>query len=307
MLSVAFAAGPLLATVVAQIEFGGAPGFGAASKTSSIPPSAIVRPSTPRLVAPLPSPARDQSQGSVVPAAAATALSPGMNDVRFLESGLPLGTSWWMSLDGGTPMGSTTSALALTLGSAAYHYTVGSANSSYLSPGGMFTVSGGPMVAAVVFSVEAYTVSFTEAGLPPGTNWSVTFNGHSEAGAGAIGFAGIPNGTYRFSIGAEPGFTATPGSGELPVRGHPSPMEIGFESPPTALSGPPASGGFTSLVEAGVVLAVTAVGVVAWLRHGPRPQGRSRTGGAGIHRPARRRPGLATSGRPPKAPPRRNP
>ncbi len=64
-----------------------------------------------------------------------------------------------------------------------------------------------------------YTVTFTEVGLPGGTNWSVTFDGNSNNSTGTVVGFMVPNGTDPFSIGAVAGFVPAPQAGNLTVNG----------------------------------------------------------------------------------------
>ena len=74
-----------------------------------------------------------------------------------------------------------------------------------------------------------YSVSFTESGLPTGSNWSVTLNGTtgSASAPGSIAF-NEPNGTYSFTIGGVAGYSANPLSGSVTVDGAAVTVSIGF-------------------------------------------------------------------------------
>ena len=65
---------------------------------------------------------------------------------------------------------------------------------------------------------STYAVTFSESGLPSGTTWSVTLSGAMKSGTGSIAFT-EPNGSYSFSVGAVPGYTASPTSGSFTVSG----------------------------------------------------------------------------------------
>ncbi|MGC8861089.1 MAG: hypothetical protein ACP5QH_07830, partial [Thermoplasmata archaeon] len=66
---------------------------------------------------------------------------------------------------------------------------------------------------------KLYNVTFTESGLPAGTEWSVTLNGVTEtANTSVIAFT-EPNGTYEYTIGTVTGYTASPSSGTITVNG----------------------------------------------------------------------------------------
>ncbi len=64
-----------------------------------------------------------------------------------------------------------------------------------------------------------YPVTFTEAGLPPGTGWSATFGGTVNTSVTSqIGFS-VPNGTYAYSFGPVAGYRPAPPAGNLTVNG----------------------------------------------------------------------------------------
>ena len=65
---------------------------------------------------------------------------------------------------------------------------------------------------------STYAVTFSEAGLPAGTTWSVSLNGSMKSGTGSIVFT-EPNGTYSFNVGVVSGYTASPISGSFTVSG----------------------------------------------------------------------------------------
>jgi YVTN family beta-propeller protein len=67
---------------------------------------------------------------------------------------------------------------------------------------------------------ETYTVTFSETGLPEGSNWSITVNGTSwTSGSNALSFL-EPNGTFEYNISAAgTGFYSTTSPGSFTVRG----------------------------------------------------------------------------------------
>ena len=121
-----------------------------------------------------------------------------------------------------------------------------------------------------------YTETFTESGLPSGTNWSVTFNGITKSsGMGSIAFAGTPNGSYAFTVGSVGGYVASPASGTSTVSGAGGTKAVTFTAMPVGTS--PPSSTFLGLSETqgyavvgGVVAAIIVGGlaVVLWGRKG---------------------------------------
>jgi len=77
--------------------------------------------------------------------------------------------------------------------------------------------------------VYRYTITFTETGLTPGTNWSVTVNGHqasprvhthlSRDARNSTITLFLPNGTYHFRVGPGTGFIRTPAGQRFQVNG----------------------------------------------------------------------------------------
>ena len=64
-----------------------------------------------------------------------------------------------------------------------------------------------------------YALTFAEAGLGPGTSWTVTLNGTvASSTTSTIAFNGS-NGTYPFTVDPVPGYTISPSSGSVTVNG----------------------------------------------------------------------------------------
>ena len=92
---------------------------------------------------------------------------------------------------------------------------------TYRSPGGVVVFDGTSISQPVNFSSVTYPLTFTETGLPPGTNWSVTFRGIPVGSASATIVAPESNGTCPYTIGAPPGWTTPAFSGAIVVAGSP--------------------------------------------------------------------------------------
>ncbi|MHB8360704.1 MAG: YncE family protein, partial [Thermoplasmataceae archaeon] len=72
---------------------------------------------------------------------------------------------------------------------------------------------------SIISTSLSYSTTFTEAGLPSGSTWSVTFNGTTHSSIMTnISFT-LPNGKYSYTIGSVKGFSASPSSGTLTVYG----------------------------------------------------------------------------------------
>ena len=150
--------------------------------------------------------------------------------VTFTESGLQSGTIWYVNITEGNgpvyysgPISGSSYSFSLTNGT--YSYSIGAVSGYSVSPSfGNVNVSGNNVPVAITFTpvktiVSNYTITFTEAGLPSGTSWSVTLNGISESSTtNTITFT-MPNGTYSYAIGSISGYTVSTSSGSMTVNG----------------------------------------------------------------------------------------
>ena len=140
--------------------------------------------------------------------------------VTFVETGLPSGTAWQVTL-GQTTITSSGNTITFQPSNGQYvtvtysirHESgyVASVNSSSL------LLSGSSRVVTVSFSPYTYAVTFTETGLASGTSWSVTLNGATRtSGTAAITF-NESNGTYTYSIGSVTGYSISTAAGSVTV------------------------------------------------------------------------------------------
>ena len=107
-----------------------------------------------------------------------------------------------------------------------------------------------------------YAVTFTQAGLPSGGAWTVTFDGVAVAGSGASIVVGeYPNGTYLFRANAS-GYGSMPAIGWLNVTGSAATASVRF----TAASSGGASDAWIWLVVALLVVIVVVVIVISLAR-----------------------------------------
>jgi hypothetical protein len=187
------------------------------------------------------------------------------NTVTFTESGLPSGTTWyangsWGSLSA-TVSGVTGTSVSTELANGTYSYSVASANRSWSAPTPAPLVVTGPESVGIPFSLVSYLVTFTESGLPAGTNWSVTLGGATESGTGSVIVFAEPNGTYAYTIGTVRNYSTT-SSGTTTVDGAPVGVGVAF-APVTYLvtfheTGLPAGTSWSVTVGATTVSGTTA-------------------------------------------------
>jgi YVTN family beta-propeller protein len=144
--------------------------------------------------------------------------------VTFTDRGLPSSTTWCVQLGKssecsfGWPI-----VFDVSNGTYAYKVTVGTGYS--LTPSsGKVVVSG----RAVTVGLSAYTVVFTESGLPSGTAWCVQLAKNTVCStSGSIGFT-YGNGTYAYTVGAVRGYTISPSTGKVTVAGAPVAVTVTF-------------------------------------------------------------------------------
>jgi len=91
----------------------------------------------------------------------------------------------------------------------------------YVTNYGSGTVS---IISTSAQATETYTVTFTESGLPAGTQWSVTFDGLTKSStASSITFTGVPAGNYTWNatsiiaVGSGTRYVAQTSSGTISV------------------------------------------------------------------------------------------
>lgn len=148
--------------------------------------------------------------------------------VEFNETGLPNATLWSVSVQGNgqgqerrlerVTETSYTDQVVFSLPNGTYHYTVAPiAGSFFLSPPkGKFVIDGAspPPVAVTFETPPTYNLTFTEHGLPNGTNWTVRIGGaptvhfHQVLSTvtDQITFR-VPAGTFHYVVGEVLGFT----------------------------------------------------------------------------------------------------
>ena len=155
---------------------------------------------------------------------------PSTYAVTFSESGLPSGTSWSVTLNAVTKSG--TGSIIFTEPNGTYSFSVGAVSGYAVSPSsGSFPVSGVAVNKAITFTAlprGQYSLTFSETGLPTGTNWSVTVGSTTHTSTGSTISFTETNGTFSFTIGAVAGYTATPSSGSVTVNGAAKTASVAF-------------------------------------------------------------------------------
>ena len=96
--------------------------------------------------------------------------------VTFTDPGLPNGDIWYVNITGQPSLQATspTTTISTSLSNGTYSFSVATNDKRYApSYTPSFTVNGGPVSVSVSFTLETYTVSFSETGLLAGDIWYV--------------------------------------------------------------------------------------------------------------------------------------
>lgn len=136
--------------------------------------------------------------------------------VTFIETGLPSGTSWTVSLGSSMQTAMASSIVYSTTNGEHTNVTYSVSHvSGYVASvtSGNVYLNGADKVVMVSFTPYTYNVTFTPSNLPAGTTWSVTFDGTTvTTNALSMTFT-EPNGTYNYTVGPVKGYsTASSGS-----------------------------------------------------------------------------------------------
>jgi hypothetical protein len=158
---------------------------------------------------------------------------PAEYQVLFLESGLPVGTNWSVTLRGVLNY-TTTAAIAFEKTNGTYGFRLGNVTGYRAHPpAGSITVAGGNVIENISFTrltppPPKYLVSFQEAGLPAGTNWSVIVRGALENSSTSTITFEESNGTYGFNVSYVPDYRPVPRLGSFNVSGADTAVSITY-------------------------------------------------------------------------------
>ncbi len=155
------------------------------------------------------------------------------DSVTFSESGLPSGTEWDVNLTSGPSHSSTTGTITFSEPNGTYAYTIGDVpgwHQTTLPYTGTVAVSGATVTEpTLAFAQVTDSVTFSESGLPSGTEWDVNLTSgpsHSST-TGTITFS-EPNGTYQFTVGTGASYVSTFSNGTVVVAGAPATESVMF-------------------------------------------------------------------------------
>ena len=189
--------------------------------------------------------------------------------VSFQASGLPNGTGFNLTFQGGR-LSTASGTLTVSIGNGTYPYTVGSSGDFTASPSsGTVTVSGSAKTVAIAFQPFTYPVEFAQSGLAGSTTWSVTLNGQPQSSTGAVDSFALGNGTYSYTIGAVGGYSVTPTSGVVTVGGGGYTITVLFAANPAKTYGSSTVYALGGGLVAALLLAAVAVALLMRGRRKP--------------------------------------
>ena len=148
--------------------------------------------------------------------------------VQFTQTGLPPGFGWWVNVSLTPGVFQTGPSAQLDEPNGTYYYSITSLNSSYNAPGGSFELNGTGFDVTVAFKEVTFSVTFSEIGLPPGTNWSVTLGATTGDSVTSTILMLAPNGSLSYSVSTVSGYVAGPDSGTVSVIGGNATQHITF-------------------------------------------------------------------------------
>jgi len=154
--------------------------------------------------------------------------------LTFSETGLVNGTLWYVLLNGRYHF-SSNSTVQIAEFNGTYNYSVAASGYVAVPSNGTVTVSGKPTLITIKFTPTqiTYSLTFSETGLPVGTTWSLIISGSTKYTTLNSITVQEPNGTYYYQVSAT-GYSATPQSGIIVMKGSPLVENITFSlTPPT--------------------------------------------------------------------------
>jgi hypothetical protein len=154
--------------------------------------------------------------------------SAGKTLVTFDEYGLPAGTFWDLNISGVSEPGTRNQTVVESLDDGLYGFEATTANSTWSSPRGNFTVDGLPVLVNVTFSRVTFSVTVTEVGLTPGVAWWLNLTGGPNiVGPLADHSVSLPNGSVPYTAQAD-GNVWSRDAGVLLVNGTASTANVSF-------------------------------------------------------------------------------
>lgn len=148
-------------------------------------------------------------------------------ELKFIETGLPSGSSWSVNLSGAVIATSTTDSIIFNLQNGSYNYTIaGPANFAPSPSSGKAVIYGQNLEVNVSFTTTLHKVTFNFAGNTTGTSWDLNLSGHVYSVSGSSLSVIMSNGLYDYSIATGDEYWASPASGQVLVLNSDSTMNV---------------------------------------------------------------------------------
>lgn len=139
---------------------------------------------------------------------------PVLYNVTFIESGLPVGTFWNVTL-GNETYTSLNSTITFKVMNGTYEYTIPAVNGVVSStPNGTIKVYGAQDKVFLSFSGPV-NFTFFESGLPQGARWSIWIDGSYYNTTTSMISVTLPNGTYSYFVKLPTGYNTKSISGTV--------------------------------------------------------------------------------------------
>lgn len=149
--------------------------------------------------------------------------------VTFTSIGLPLGTSWSVTVDGINTMSTTYSTITFQLGNGSHSFSVSNPTNYQASiSSGVVLVYGSSVAQYITFSLVEYELKFVETGLAAGSAWSVNVSGMVLSSTTDSIMFDFDNGSYSYSITGPANYASTPSSGNAVVYGQDVQVNVSF-------------------------------------------------------------------------------
>ena len=189
--------------------------------------------------------------------------------VNFIETGLPAGDIWNITLTSQAGTFNTTSTTGGTASflvvNGTYTFIVVSADKN-VAPSpmtGTVIVSGAPENVSVTFSPVLFTAQIDESGLAKGVAWSISLDNVTYSSNGTSINVTLANGTYDFTVlNVTAGYTYSPASGKIILKGSNITTTITYTVIVTIhISKPPTKTNYNTYIVLGTLVGIGVIGL----------------------------------------------
>lgn len=161
--------------------------------------------------------------------------APTEYPITFAPVGLPSGVTWGVTLQGvalyATNINGQNPDIIFNEPDGSYSYSIYAPSPYIANPSsGVVTVNGASVTVTVSIAqpkTSYYTLSFTESGLPQGTDFTVSIGIAVDSGNPTASFT-VPNGTYSYTIADVGSYIPSPASGSVTMKGASKNVNIAF-------------------------------------------------------------------------------